>query len=196
MYTIFFDHFLFNGAWSGVPDHDLCRKRTTVDNISSLDGTSNTILLSENENAGNWIWEGTYDGTVFPPARPSVPMATFHLPVPLNHTTDLTEVESIVGFTFPNTFTVGANGVLDFHYGTAGQPVFINERRGNSSNPVATTMPNRTEAARPSSAHPGGVVAAFVDGHVRFLREDMNRTLFVQLARPGSNAIINLGNLD
>ena len=202
MYTLFFDHFFFNGPWNDVNDNDLHRKRITLDSISSMDGTSNTLMLSENEDAGNWIWEGTWDpaayfdqlGSVGPPRN--VPMAAHHVVSHYNHTTDLIEIESIVGFCFPSTFNV-VNGILEFYYdGTAGQPVFINERRANSSNPVTTFYPNRTEAARPSSSHPGGVVAAFADGHVRFLREDMDRTLFVRLARPGSNAIINLRDLD
>ena len=200
-YTVFFDHLIGNGHWIGLSTSRLCRMRITLDNITALDGTSNTILLSENEDAGKWIWEGTAvphwsGGNVRP-----FPVASLHLMAGGNTTTcgsDLIEIESVVGFCFPNDFDEHpVTGVLTFVYGRlAGQPRFINEGRANSPNPVTTTMPNRTEAARPSSAHPGGVVATFVDGHVRFLNEGMDRTLFVQLARPGSGAIINQGNLD
>ena len=57
-YTIFFDR--IGGAvgpWSDThPPWSLCKTKITVNNISSMDGTSNTILLSENEDAGHWIW--------------------------------------------------------------------------------------------------------------------------------------------
>ena len=183
MYTVFFDHLVGNGLWQGLSAGRFCNERITVDNISGMDGTTNTILITENEDAGNWIWEGAPNNPNFVFYR-NFPIATNYgsHPPPDRQWIDLFEMESIVGFTFPSTFN---------YDGTAGQPVFINERRGNSANPAVGT-----EAARPSSAQPGGVVAAFADGHVRFLREDMDRRLFIQLAQPGSNAIINLGNLD
>jgi prepilin-type N-terminal cleavage/methylation domain-containing protein/prepilin-type processing-associated H-X9-DG protein len=189
MYTIFFDHIIRNGLWIGVEHRHLCAMRTTVDDIASLDGTSNTILLSENENAGRWIWEGsrTGDGFTWGPG----PAAAHHWYG--GTTDDLREIESIVGFCYPNQFTVDAvTGVLTFYYdGTADQPVFINEGRETSSNRATGTA-----AARPSSGHPGVVMAAFCDGSVRPLREEMDKMLFVRLCRPGSGVILNPKDLD
>ena len=37
---------------------------------------------------------------------------------------------------------------------------------------------------RPSSNHPGGVVVAFCDGHVRFINEDMAYDVYKQLMTP------------
>ena len=190
-YTVFFDHLISNGVWSDLMPNRLSKMKITIDNITSLDGTSNTILLSENEDAGKWIWEGIPNSTWAGGAAGTVPLASWHLATDPGGRiicgSDLRDLESVVGFCYPNTYGVSSNGILDFYYdGTAGQPVFINEGRANSSYPAMGT-----EAARPSSGHPGGVVAAFVDGGVRFLRDDMDKTLFVRLARPGSGVILN-----
>jgi hypothetical protein len=48
-----------------------------------------------------------------------------------------------------------------------------------------------SRTARPSSGHPGIAVAAFCDGGVRKLKDDMDKTLFVRLCRPGSGVILN-----
>jgi len=152
-------------------------------------------LLSENENAGKWIWEATR-----PLHQPGlyVPAATSHWNAIITCGSDIREIESVVGFCFPNEFTVDAvTGILTFQYnGTAGQPLFINQGRPNSFNPAATVLPDRTEAARPSSGHPGGVVAAFADRSTRFLNEGMNRRVFIELAQPGSGALFNPRDLD
>jgi prepilin-type N-terminal cleavage/methylation domain-containing protein len=57
MYTIFFDHHLAIGLWRDTQtNRPMCKTKVSIDNIASMDGTSMTILLSENEDAGNWIW--------------------------------------------------------------------------------------------------------------------------------------------
>ena len=103
-------------------------------------------------------------------------------------------IEPVVAFTIPNVFSSIATGEVPTYIplmrGTdnvAGSPLFINEGRPNSG----VSIVHRSRTARPSSAHPGVVVAAFVDGGVRVLRDDMDRTLFVRLCRPGSGVIIN-----
>jgi len=195
MYTLFFDHQINNGQWIGVEAGRICDMRITIDNISSLDGTSNTILLSENENAGNWIWEGTRtetngwnaDGTYIGPTSSVHWMYT--------NAIDLHEVESLVGFCYPADLR-GAEEIpfyVPLMRGTDNeqQPLFINEGRSN----FWASIVHRTRTARPSSGHPGVVVAAFVDGGVRPLKDAMDKTLFVRLARPGSGVILNPGSL-
>ena len=180
MYTIFFDNLANVGTWSGVTTRR-CETKVTMDNITSKDGTSVTILLTENEDAGNWFWRTEPAGLI--------PLATGG---------NNWWIESEVGFCYPNNFSVvttddegepvpayvaflGYNNAVD-------QPVFINERRANSGDPVS---PGSREAARPSSGHPGVVIVAFCDGHVRPLKDDMDKNVFVQLARPGSGVILN-----
>jgi len=199
MYTIFFDHLTFVGPWADNAAQTplpLCQTRITMDNISSLDGTSMTILISENENAGNWIWErdearSPYRGR---------PIASLHVsPAPVGTVTEnLLDMESLVGFCYPNLLA-DAIGEKPFYDRTVQdplddktwQPWFINEGRANSGNAA-----RGIQAARPSSGHPGVVVAAFCDRHVQVLRDDMDKALFVQLCRPGSGVILNPKDLE
>jgi type II secretory pathway pseudopilin PulG len=201
MYTIFFDHFAHVGPWSDAPtDYNVYNRsvvaatRVTVDNISAMDGTSNTVLLSENEDAGHWIWHiGGY--------APRIPVTQLWFGRPWSHTELVPNaelfplgVEPIVAFTIPNVFSSIATGEVPTYIplmrGTdnvEGSPLFINEGRPNSG----VSIVHRSRTARPSSGHPGVVVAAYVDGGVRPLRDDIDRTLFVRLCRPGSGVIIN-----
>ena len=214
-YTVFFDQLVYTGPWmtdftTPVPNI-ICKTRITVDNIASMDGTSMTLLISENENAGNWIWAASA-------SRPSdISTLTARYPLASRHgaahggwtgdvypADDIVEIEWSVAFCFPNAengnYVTLGNGFLDPVWtplpvsGTDNnpQPLFINEGRMSSS---GNLLPTRT--ARPSSGHPGVVVAAFADGSVRPIRDDINKTLFVQLMRPGSGVILNprdLGN--
>jgi len=202
MYTIFFDHFRYYapapvGPWRDQPG-GLCKARVTLDNITSMDGTSNTILLTENEDAGRWIWY--VRDAVFP-----VPAASTHSQwnqgtvYPANDS--ISSIEQHVAFCYPDLLSPIADGEIPTYLpallpnGNANnvrQPLFINEGKdtqfGADADGLAT---NGARKARPSSAHPGGVVAAFCDSSTRFLRDDMDKTLFVRLARPGSGVILN-----
>jgi hypothetical protein len=226
MYTIFFDHLSYVGPWTDTnlvvdPDLDtgtpLCKTRITMDNISSMDGTSLTILITENENAGNWIWEREDRTLILSPQYPlqrGRPIASLHLGVtdfggPVGGNDDnswlgLPDIETLVAFCYPS-FLKDAVGEkpdyvtrnftdddpdVQFRVRNS-QPWFINEGRANSGTPA------RAQAvARPSSGHPGVVVAAFCDRHVQVLRDDMDKTIFVQLSRPGSGVILNPKDLE
>jgi len=193
MYTVFFDHFALVGPWPPSTPAEICKTKITVDNIASMDGTTMTILISENENAGRWIWHAN---------DISWPIASFHnVSGPAVPDDPIEEVESFIGFCFPNEeiypyvtnvpgnnfdnpvwtplVVPGPDGEID--------PLFINEGRGSAG----VAIDNRTRTARPSSGHPSVVVAAFCDGSVRPLKDDMDKTLFVQLSRPGSGVILN-----
>jgi len=143
--------------------------RVTMDNITGMDGTSMTILMTENEDAGKWFW------------RTGVTTPTAQFTTHPDYGGDFW-IESEVGFCYPDTFSYGVPDP------EGNQPLFINENRQNSGDPV---IPGTVLAARPSSGHPGLVVTAFVDGSVRQLRDDMDKTAFIQLARPGSGVIFN-----
>lgn len=202
MYTIFFDHFAEVGLWSDYtfPPQELCKTRITLDNISSMDGTSQTVLISENEDAGNWIWAGTTTLA----GNPTLPIASLHTRTLVSSVgvDKHFEIEPLVGFCFPNVLGPIAGGSIEDpvspqsseipdYTQQENQPLFINEGRANSVNPAVGV-----QAARPSSGHPGVVVAAFCDRHVQVLRDDMDKTLFVRLCRPGSGVIINPKDLD
>ena len=167
-----------------------------MDNVSAMDGTSNTILLSENENAGRWIWYSTAPGF-----GQNVPVAVHGIwgggqtSVQADNivpSEDIQCMESLVGFCFPNDLGSIPEEIPNYvplMWGTDNErsPLFINEGKSNSGARITA----RSRAARPSSAHPGVVVAAFVDGGVRPLQENMDKTLFVRLCRPGSGVILN-----
>jgi len=209
MYTIFFDHF---GRQAHAPTYStdymwrdaqsgLCKAKITSDNISSMDGLSMTILLSENEDAGRWIWYSDHVATRSPVASTHTVYNTGHTFPADDH---LGEVESYVGFCYPNELSSIATGEIPQYIppmagavqngadDEENSPLFINEGRTNSG----FRFRHATRTARPSSGHPGGVVVAFCDQHVQFLRDDMDKTLFVRLCRPGSGAVINPKDLD
>jgi len=209
VYTVFFDHITPIGPWNGVVywtsgggPGPRCTTRVSIDDISGMDGTSNTILLSENEDAGHWIW--------YERAAPSTPRGWINWhdsdPVPSDFAFDIHDViEGFVGFCYPKELSSIATGEIPTYEpamiggspNNIDSPLFINEGKGIRfvgrvlSNGANTHTFDRVRKARPSSGHPGGVVAAFVDGGVRFLRDDMDKTLFVRLARPGSGVILN-----
>jgi len=200
MYTIFFDSLVPVGPWRDnlALTAGFRITRISVDNIASMDGTSNTILLSENEDARRWIWRSNVD---------LYPTASHHTVYNVHGTIYPDEyigasIEGIIAFTFPNELSSIATGEIPVYiplgWGAApgtdnvdNSPLFINEGRANSG----ITIQNVRRTARPSSAHPGIVNAAFVDGSVRALRDGMDRTLFVRLARPGSGVIVNPSDL-
>ena len=207
MYTIFFDQLVSTGIWRDFPSvvmvYEAPDMRISVDNIASMDGTSMTILLSENEDAGRWIW---YEAN-----RIDIPIASGHMmPDDAQYTLRPSEdeiwysIEPFIGFCFPNVLSSIATGEFPTYEpallpngfpNNVGSPLFINEGRNISfSGRISVQYPALIEPirkARPSSGHPGVVNAAFVDGSVRALRDDMDRTLFVRLARPGSGVILN-----
>jgi len=197
-FTLFFDHLAYTGTWQDMPtdaDEVICTTRVTMENVSSMDGASNTILISENEDAGRWIWASAGSSSA-PAGYPVAALhtATSYQPNEENAADDshtLNNIETWVGFCFPNTLgnvtpRTLANALAGYTEDEE-QPLWINEGRSNAPIPAET----RIQMTRPSSGHPGLVVAAFVDGSVRQLRDDMDRNLFIQLARPGSGTIIN-----
>ena len=220
MYTLFFDHYVAIGPWAGG-NHARCNTRISLEGVGNMDGTSMTILLSENLDAGHWIW---YD-----PEYPQSPLAAhwyvgevvtgphqnpggsqfwrkieghfrFDGLEPLDPP-DPNDVEALVGFCFPNELSSLETGEVPVYIPPINQgfrdtnrsPLFINEGR---TSVFSIQYDRRGRTARPSSDHPGVVLAAFCDGSVRSLKEDMNRTLFVRLCRPGSSMIINPRGLD
>jgi prepilin-type processing-associated H-X9-DG protein len=113
-------------------------------------------------------------------------------------------MEYLVGFCYPNVLSGVGTGEIPVYIPPMGgavvgndddvenSPLFINEGRANSG----FTFRHPSRKARPSSGHPGVVMAAFVDGHVQTLKDDMDKTLFVRLCRPGSGVIVNPKDLN
>ena len=206
MYTIFFDHFCPPGRWrDGYPNSTgWCKTRVSLDNISAMDGTSMTILLSENEDAGHWIW---YDAAPNIAGQSYLPTATYHLTslsADIRPSEPLEDIEGLVGFCYPSDLSSIATGEIPMYEpamvggapNNVASPLFINEGKNVTfSGNTPYRFIDRIRKAHPSSGHPGVVVAAFCDGSVRTLKDDMDKTLFVRLCRPGSGVILNPGDL-
>lgn len=137
------------------------------------DGTATTLLITENCDSGNWtniwesrvgfIWQAGVDaqGNAAPLPSTVTGLGTDCLP---------TKIEVPAGF----------EGLLS-----------INERLGEWA--TAPTDPDPTKNgqtlfARPASYHPGGVNAAFCDGHVTFLSDTISYLVFCQLMSPRGRA--------
>ena len=81
----------------------------------------------------------------------------------------------------PPVVTAGINGQKGDH-----DPTIENWPTSPYKSPAPSVMPLDTKnyAARPSSYHPGGVVATFAGGNYRFLREDIDYPVYCMLMTP------------
>jgi len=215
-HTLFFDHLAEFGLWSDNPGTGvMCATPMSVDILSSntMDGTSMTILVSENDydDAGYWIWCAERPGSTG--GTPITHPGNFVLNVPtasdyaigtwkVYPKVDLSDIEPRVGFCYPNEFvfeplpspTVAMSYEVPYYYPSTDDvpsPLFINEGRQQTY-----TNYERFRKARPSSSHPGIVVTTFCDNSVRPLKEGISPKVFFQLCRPGSGVIINPKDLD
>ena len=154
---IFFDRC---GSYDGVT---ACKVTTSLDFISSADGTSKTILLTENEDAYWWV-ESLSSGNV------------------------VCGKEYDTGFTIPWNATTGASA---FAYNTNPSntaadplPARIGMGKGLSRTAGFTDMDKLYRFARPSSNHTGIVVVAMCDGSVQTINDDIDTTLYTRLVMP------------
>jgi prepilin-type N-terminal cleavage/methylation domain-containing protein/prepilin-type processing-associated H-X9-DG protein len=170
-----------------------------ADDISKLDGTSSTLLIAENVNAGFWI---ASEGKHFCCERDG----TSDSPSPLDKLDDgKDKIEGSVGFCWGR--------VYDGQYVAANPPPIIASHFNPNCNlgGEGASGDNRTprmfnqcisaafgadwyQSARPSSYHPGVVVAAFCDGHVRTIRDTITEKVFIQLMT-GSDKKSDAANL-
>jgi hypothetical protein len=170
----------------GVPS--LPAVKVTIDFISTNDGTSNTLMLSENLQAKTWatdFWAGTMD-----------PFSSDF------------EIRQGAGFNFFITgYVDGATSVANNQLGptasnfTAAAAVINGDATivpdivtGGTETWDGTSRPyGGLAVSRPSSTHPGGVNAYFCDNHYRFLSEEMGYHVYTQLMTPKQSKLrINL----
>jgi prepilin-type N-terminal cleavage/methylation domain-containing protein/prepilin-type processing-associated H-X9-DG protein len=126
-------------------------------------GSSSTLMLSENVQAGQWT----------EPYNPDSNLSTF--------ATNYMTVEVLTGMVFgPPGNTSTANPPT---------PRAINDSvlRDSTTGALVLSRPNPATAgvgyayARPSSLHKGGVNVVFCDGHSRFLRQNINPLVFAAI---------------
>jgi prepilin-type N-terminal cleavage/methylation domain-containing protein len=138
----------------------------SLDYLSQHDGSTYTLMLSENVQANRWI-----------PLTASRQRRAFW--------------EADVGFLWNDTGKPASTATPSDPTDPSGDalpsavltPVRINEGvdvADTDGTPAATY-------ARPSSRHGAGVVASFCDGHQEFLREDISWDVYKHLMTPDSN---------
>lgn len=145
-----------------------------MDFITTNDGASYTLMVSENLQAGNWATDPT---VTTPGAAPNPP---YQSDFQLRQNT---------------TFVWYVNGM--YNNAEATPPPYpgvkINALARTATTPLVypITMMNNDGLgySRPSSAHPGGVNVMFCDGHNRFISEDIQYNVYTQLMTPRQNAI-------
>ena len=203
--SVFFD----NQAY--LADDSVCKTKCSIDYISSHSGTSNVILLSENErpitsiSGARWaVWSTTastsnsivYNRKVHADDEDRL---AFCYPINKKITLTATSTTDYIGLftSLPQAELTGGPQVADWSYqgyntpltsdteADYGTPLFINQGRGNE---YAYSQYRR---ARPGSNHPGIVLAAFADRSVRPVNENMNKQTFVWLCMPNSGNVIS-----
>ena len=172
----------FGGTGFGSP-----AQKVSMDFISSNDGTTYTIMLSENMQSGNWATDPT--DTTNKPANP--------------YRSDF-QIRQNTGFVWFVTGDVNNNAppiVASPDYNVNGMK--INQLARDVIAPVAyvqypdaLTPPTGGLAyARPSSAHPGGVNVMFCDNHYRFIAEDIQYHVYTQLMTPRQKGLAQYNKL-
>lgn len=151
-----FNHQINSTAYNGA--------KVSADWLTQRDGSSNTLLLSENIQATRWVPQGT---------------GTFTLPDGTVWRTRREVVEADVGMIWDGAIVT--QPPTDPEVPT----LAINAQLDAVQDPTTPSI----AFARPSSRHPGGVVATFADGHQVFLRQDMDYQVFRHIMTPdGKNA--------
>ncbi|MGL4593329.1 MAG: DUF1559 domain-containing protein [Thermoguttaceae bacterium] len=169
-----------------------CKTTTSMD---IADGASNVLLLSENVDAGDWISYVSTTKTLFdaPDERSVAFCYPFNDAITNNlqlvtHSSSLVNIDSVLG---SNTADSGWEGNWSDWRGYS-SPVadwsakWINLGRGGGV---------KHENTRPSSNHPGIVVAAFADRGVRPISDTMDKYIFIRICQPESGAVINMSDI-
>jgi prepilin-type N-terminal cleavage/methylation domain-containing protein/prepilin-type processing-associated H-X9-DG protein len=141
--------------------------RMNLDVISSGDGTSMTSLFAE-KNGSAYSPQAYYD--IRP--QPATDTANY--------------LFSPAGYTQQGTGPIPAFGLPQIPTGTAASPgtgIMINSPNAN----------NDGLWGRPSSNHPGGILMAFCDGHVTFVRDSIDATTYCHLLTPNTVGARNGG---
>ncbi len=145
-------------AATGVYWHHSKVFRPSLDYVGEGDGTTNTLMLSENLQAGNW-WDTDTTRLAF-----GIPVETIGGRVPFGKGTLFESVERPLNTTFD---------------GDTIAPAQPQEWRINSDLKAATgTRP------RPSSNHTGGVNVIFCDGSGKYLSDRIDPHVYAKLLTP------------
>ena len=176
--------------WRTIGDSSQPGYRPSVDYVSGGDGTTTTLMLTENLNAGPW-------------SSTSVNGIGFGIRIPVDSTnyaprvgtgSPCGEFSSTLSLNsdFPcSTFVASSSGSLINEALTSTTTTAIATASSSTSTLVSaaacdsgggtdsTVTPS--SAPRPSSQHPGGVNSIMVDGSARFLSENIDGNVYAKL---------------
>lgn len=135
------------------------RSAVTLDAISSADGTNETILVTENTQAGRWTSANIKDYSVL---------------VPLSGTTGTIDAATPTQ-TVQTTLNLALKFVNGFTLNMPNSPDGSAKINGNLGGATEGQSP------RPSSLHPGSVNVIFAGGNGRALSQDMDVRVYAEI---------------
>jgi prepilin-type N-terminal cleavage/methylation domain-containing protein len=154
-------------------------RKVSMDFLVSNDGSTNTILLSENLQSGGWA---TTPGNVNAPfitdfaARQSTAMVWF---LTGNQNNDTPAKASFT----PNNYNGDAIGINNLGQQLTGTLLVPYD-------PMNLSQPSGLAYARPSAYHSGGVNAMFCGGNQRFISEEIDYRVYTQLMTGAQNKVV------
>ena len=158
-------------------------KKVTIDFISTNDGTSNTLMLSENLQATHWATD-PMSAVNNPGVSPAYPwQSEFQIKQNTGFVFFLTGQYNNAAQT-TNTGTYNPSAATINGQATIATPPLQNVYNFQAPMAGMADWFGGLACARPSSAHPGGVNAFFCDNHYRFLSEEMDYHVYTQLMTP------------
>jgi prepilin-type N-terminal cleavage/methylation domain-containing protein/prepilin-type processing-associated H-X9-DG protein len=145
---------------------------------SIADGTSKTIMLSENMHAWYWSFGAVLDGGGY--VQNDDPA-----------TNKVRDVKQLFGFVWKNPMSTPMqpsqieriNGDRYFEQASPGPPTSMADFSGSKD----WASMNYEQYAFPNSAHSGGVNVQFADGHLVFVGEALDPLVYAQLMTPNRN---------
>lgn len=180
---VFFNHSKWDGTGSTTPVGFTGGKKVNADFLNTNDGTTHTLMVSENLQAVNWATDLVQNTNSQVPWTNDITVR--------GHT-------GIVWFLTGNLNNAGPPGSAVTSTATINlNAMGINDSAqqvtpGTYNLKYATGSPNTHGGlafARPSANHSGGVNAAFCDGHMYYLNDEIEYHVYTQLMTPNQKAV-------
>ena len=153
----------------------------TLDKISSADGTSQTLLISENINTRNYVSGSPTPATIGGWASPYTGEIAFGIAMVTPIGNEFADWNTPGGTGWPYCPPSGPKDTgMRFH---ATNPI------AETGNPAASKINANLSATdgaspRPSSLHPGVVNMAFADGSCRVINQGIDESVYMRLLSP------------
>lgn len=157
--------------------------KSSIGYISSNSGASNTLLVSENLQGGDWSkWD---DGNSKVTCGGENEVA-FAYAINTN-VKDFANGSRLWNYDATSGWSNAAyaDSTVANNDTTTGTAAFINKSKDIDTNS------HTSRTCRPSSQHPGSVVAAFADRSTRVLNQDMDHLVYVLICCPNSSRVVD-----